>query len=191
MRLQPGILTIFCVAFYATGCSSSSVWSPQKSQEARVFISQTAYMPSASNDIIGCYVSLIGFGGELLDLRSDGTYFHRIWTDLVTLLAGYVGTYHLVRDVVVLDVEGLVILTETERRIEERSDTEQAKVFRLKRIDGTVYVIEDRLEMWFALQSLENGGHPPTEVIADVEYSSFAMRREAETFCEPWREVAQ
>ena len=187
MRIHLSTLVVFLVALSAMGCTSSAR-SVEEIQEARAFLSQTAYAPDGPREIIGCYFARYAMDGELLDLRPDGTYFYRNWSDFVVPLAGYVGTYHVIRDVVVLNVESSVILTETERRIEKHPDAKRATVFRFKQIDGLLYVMHDRLEMVFARASLENGGYPPTEVIAGVEYSSLAMRREADEFCEHWRD---
>jgi hypothetical protein len=200
MRTQPRILIVLPVVLCALGWSGcgSSERALRQAQDRVAFASRTAYAPDNLTEAVGCYVAFHGFGGEALELRPDGTYFYRSWTDLIDPedpVLGDEGEYRVIGDVVVLPFGGYALdttkapdrIAEAEQRAEERRRVGRAEVFRLKRVEGAVYVVKDKVEWAFAQAALENGGAPPTQSFRGKEYSVVGMRRGPSEACDRWR----
>lgn len=186
-------LIAFVSLLALSACSSSR--SLEGVSERWVFLQRTTYAPEGVADVAGCYRRNDGFGGGVLELRTDSTYLRREWIDVRDSqdpVRGQEGDLRLFGDVVVLRFRAFVLdTTKAAERLEQAHQKAnslrrmgRADVYRLKKVRDTLFVVQPRLELLFAEQALENGGMPPYLEWSDGRRSSmFFFARTDSTLC--------
>ena len=185
-------LTVVASFCFLGACSNSR--SLEAGEEQMDFLYRTTYVPESVADVAGCYTSASGFGGKMLALREDSTYFHNAWTDLFDPedpIQGQEGDFRLFGDVAALRFRALVLnATVTDSAEQARQDAVSARhadrtqVYRFKVIDDTLFAVPPRMEGFFAQAALEGGGTPSYTELGGRRHSTFFLARSDPALCE-------